>query len=62
VLDAQGRLVGIIFDGNIHSLGGDYWFDAERNRAVAVHPAALLAALEQVYGATKLRRELTVAP
>jgi hypothetical protein len=62
VLDAQGRLVGIIFDGNIHSLGGDYWFDAERNRAVAVHPAALLAALEKVYGATQLRRELTVEP
>lgn len=62
VLDAQGRLVGIIFDGNIHSLGGDYWFDAGRNRAIAVHPAALLAALEKVYGATQLRRELTVEP
>jgi hypothetical protein len=62
VLDAEGRLVGIIFDGNIHSLGGDYWFDADRNRAVAVHPAALLAALEKVYGARKLRRELTVEP
>jgi hypothetical protein len=62
VLDAEGRLVGIIFDGNIHSLGGDYWFDAEKNRAVAVHPAALLAALENVYGARNLRRELTVEP
>lgn len=62
VLDAQGRLVGLIFDGNIHSLGGDYWFDADKNRAVAVHPAALLAALGKVYGAGRLLRELTVEP
>jgi hypothetical protein len=62
VVDAQGRLVGVIFDGNIHSLGGDYWFDAEKNRAVAVHPAAILMALDKVYGATTLRRELTVDP
>lgn len=62
VLDGQGRLVGLIFDGNIHSLGGDYWFDAAKNRSVAVHPAAILLALEEVYGATALRRELSVEP
>jgi hypothetical protein len=62
VLDGQGRLVGLIFDGNIHSLGGDYWFDAARNRSVAVHPGAILLALEAVYGAQALRRELSVEP
>lgn len=60
VLDAGGRLVGLIFDGNVHSLGGDYWFDAEKNRAVAVHPAAILVAMEKVLGAQGLVRELTV--
>lgn len=60
VVDAQGRLVGLIFDGNIHSIGGNYWFDAARNRAVAVHPAAMLIALAEVYEASGLVRELTV--
>jgi hypothetical protein len=61
VLDEKGRLVGLIFDGNIHSLGGDYWFDPTLNRAVAVHPAAMLQALEKVYDAGALVRELTIA-
>ncbi len=29
VIDASGRLAGLIFDGNIHSISGAYWFDAE---------------------------------
>ena len=39
VIDAGGRIVGLLFDGNIHSISGAYWFDDEKNRAVAVHPA-----------------------
>jgi hypothetical protein len=60
MVDAQGRLVGLIFDGNIHSIGGSYWFDAALNRAVAVHPAAMLLALGEVYGATELTAELAI--
>jgi hypothetical protein len=60
VIDAGGRLVGLIFDGNIHSIGGDYWFDPARNRAVAVHPAVMVLALSEVYGAVLLLRELSV--
>jgi hypothetical protein len=60
VLDASGRLVGLIFDGNRHSIGGDFWFDPELNRAVAVHPAAIVLALSEVYGADHLLRELPV--
>ena len=59
LIDAQGRLVGLAFDGNFHSLSGNYWDDAERNRAVAVHPAIILAALRDVYGAKDLVTELT---
>ena len=40
-------MVGLIFDGNIQSLGGDYGFDAAVNRAVAVHSAALIEALDE---------------
>ncbi len=59
LIDAQGRLVGLAFDGNIHSLAGNYWYDAEMNRAVAVHPAIILAALRDVYDAKSIVSELT---
>src|SRR5438128_2667812 len=36
LIDAQGRLVGLMFDGNIHSIAGSYWYDPQLNRAVAV--------------------------
>jgi hypothetical protein len=58
LIDAEGRMVGLIFDGNIDSIAGTYWFDASKNRAVAVHPAIILEALEQVYGAKALLAEL----
>jgi hypothetical protein len=58
LLDASGRLVGLIFDGNIHSISGSYWFDPELNRAVAVHPAIMLEGLRKVYKANELLAEL----
>ncbi len=60
VLDAGGRLVGLIFDGNIHSIGGDYRFDPALNRSVAVHPAVMMLALSDVYGAEPLLREMVI--
>jgi V8-like Glu-specific endopeptidase len=60
LLDANGRLVGLIFDGNIHSIAGSYWFDPELNRAVAVHPAIMLEGLRKVYKASELLAELGV--
>ena len=58
VVDRDGKLVGLVFDGNIHSLGGDFWYDSDQNRAVAVDDQALLAALRKVYGMTGLADEL----
>jgi len=58
LLDADGRIVGLMFDGNIHSIAGHYWFNAENNRAIAVHPAIIRAALDKVYGAKSLLKEL----
>jgi hypothetical protein len=62
LVDAKGRIVGLVFDGNIHSISGAYWFDADRNRAVAVHPAIIQLALGQVYAAKALLRELEGKP
>ena len=60
LVDAEGRVVGLVFDGNIHSISGAYWFDAERNRTISVHPAIMRLALTEVYGATELARELGI--
>ena len=59
LIDAQGRIVGLMFDGNIHSISGDYWFDAAKNRAIAAHPAIIREALGKVYGATALLAEMS---
>ncbi len=58
VVDAAAHIVGLIFDGNIESLGGDYRYDIRENRAVAVDSRGLLAALRSVYHAERLVREL----
>lgn len=60
VIAADGTLVGLAFDGNIHSIAGSYWFDPALNRTVAVDTAIMLEALQKVYGADRLLRELTV--
>jgi hypothetical protein len=59
LIDAQARIVGLMFDGNIHSISGDYWFDASKNRAIAVHPAIIREALAKVYGAAALLAEMS---
>ncbi|MFQ5719296.1 MAG: S46 family peptidase [Acidobacteriota bacterium] len=58
VIDRDGNLVGLIFDGNIHSIAGSFWFDPAKNRSVAVHPAAMLEALRVIYRANGLVDEI----
>jgi len=58
VVNREGELVGLIFDGNIESLVGRYAYEAERARSVAVHPAYILEALGTLYDAGPLVNEL----
>jgi hypothetical protein len=60
VVNARAELVGLIFDGNIHSLGGEYGFDPANNRAVAVDARAIVEALRKIYGAKRILDELKV--
>ena len=60
IVAADGSLVGLAFDGNIHSIAGDYWFDPATNRTVGVNTAIMLEALETVYEADHLVDELTI--
>jgi hypothetical protein len=59
VIDRKGDLVGVVFDGNIHSLGGSYGYDISKNRMVAVDARAILHALDVIYGARRLTSELS---
>lgn len=58
VINRNGEIVGLVFDGNIESLGGDFWFDERVNRTVAVHSGAILEALHKVYKADRLAKEI----
>lgn len=58
LLDRDGRVVGAVFDGNIHSLGGEYFYDGALNRSVSVTTAVMRAALADVYGMDNLIAEL----
>ncbi|MDQ6628276.1 MAG: S46 family peptidase [Pseudomonadota bacterium] len=58
MLNRNGELVGLVFDGNIHSLGGSYGYDPILNRAVAVDSAGILEALDKIYSAQALVNEL----
>jgi hypothetical protein len=58
VVNARGQIVGAAFDGNIHSIAGDFAYDGALNRTIAVSTAAISQALERVYGDAALAREL----
>jgi len=59
VIDQKLQVVGLIFDGNIESLPGDYIYLPEENRSVAVDVRAILEALEGIYEADRIVEELT---
>lgn len=58
LLDREGRVLGAVFDGNIHSLAGDYYYDGALNRSVTVASTAIRGALIDVYGMRALVVEL----
>ncbi len=58
VINRNGEIVGLIFDGNIESLVGDFVYNEVDNRAVAVDTAGMMEALRKLYDATNLVNEL----
>jgi hypothetical protein len=59
VLDADLEVVGVVFDGNIESLPGDYIYLPDLNRSVTVDSRAILEALGEIYDLDRLVLELT---
>lgn len=58
LVNANGQVVGLIFDGNIYSTVGDVFYDNQNARAVAVDSRGMIEAFEKVYAATELVSEL----
>lgn len=58
VVNRQGDLVGIIFDGNLPSLVWDFVYSDVEGRAIAVDSRGILEALRKVYRAERLVSEL----
>lgn len=59
VLNKDLELVGLIFDGNIESLAGEFMYLPEKNRAVSVDARGILEALDEIYDADRIVLELT---
>ena len=59
MINKEKQVVGLVFDGNIESLPGDYIFAEDMgNRTVAVHSSGILAAVRHIYKALRLATEL----
>lgn len=57
-INTKGELVGLIFDGNIQSLPGKFYYDERLNRAVSLDSRAIIETLVKVYDAKHLANEL----
>jgi hypothetical protein len=58
VVNRRGEFAGLIFDGNIQSLVADFLYTEDQARAVCVHSSAIIEALENLYEARPLAKEL----
>lgn len=58
VVNGKLELVGLLFDGNIESMGNEFLYGERVERSVCVHPLGIVEALRKVYAAPRLLREL----
>lgn len=58
LINQNKEAVGLIFDGNIESLPGNFIFDERVNRTVSVHAGGIFAALKYIYKADRIVKEI----
>lgn len=58
-INKEGELIGLIFDGNIQSLVGNFIYDESINRAISVDVRAMTEVLRKVFDANQIADELT---
>ncbi|MBO0720635.1 MAG: S46 family peptidase [Blastocatellia bacterium] len=60
VMNGKGEIIGLAFDGNYEGLGGDYAYNLETNRTIAVDIRYALFLLEKFAGADYLFNEMQI--
>jgi hypothetical protein len=58
VINKEGELVGLIFDGNRQSIVGSFYYDESINRAISVDVRAMSEVLRKVFNADNVLAEL----
>jgi hypothetical protein len=58
VINKNLEVVGLVFDGNIESLPGQFIFDDTKNRTVAVHSSGLIEGIDKIYKVERIAKEL----
>jgi len=62
VINGNGELIGIAFDGNWEAMSGDIAFEPELQRTISVDIRYVLWTIDVFAGATHLVNEMTIAP
>lgn len=60
VLNSQGELVGLLFDGTLETVASDFLFDTEKTRSIQVDSRYLLWVWDAVEGAKNLLDEVGI--
>lgn len=60
VLDANGHLIGLAFDGNWESMSGDILFEKRMQRCINMDARYILFIIDKFAGATHLIEEMTI--
>ncbi|MCA1604772.1 MAG: S46 family peptidase, partial [Acidobacteria bacterium] len=58
IFNRRGELVGLIFDGNMQSLVGNFEYDESVNRSISVDVRGMLEVLRKVFNADAVANEL----
>jgi hypothetical protein len=58
VVNTDGKIVGLAFDGNIESLPSNFIYTTEANRTVCVSALGMIEAIRDLYEATELSDEI----
>ncbi|MFN8135374.1 MAG: S46 family peptidase [Bacteroidales bacterium] len=60
VLNGNGELIGLAFDGNWEAMSGNYAFEPNLQRTICVDARYVLFVIEKFAGATNIIKELDI--
>ncbi|MDR1485693.1 MAG: S46 family peptidase [Planctomycetaceae bacterium] len=58
LINKEGEVVGLVFDGNIYSLSNNFIYTEKQSRCVSVHVDVILESLKKIYNAERIIKEI----